>query len=67
MRSSIKRTTRLSKRMMSSSVGVGGRVGGGGIVDGYRRFWLYNVGWDVVSGKQFCFFCLICEAAEDKE
>ncbi len=60
---------RLSKSMTSSSVGVGGGVGGA-IVDSERGLWSYEVGWDIVAWESWWllfFFCLVDETAEKEE
>ncbi len=65
----MRRLVRLSKSMMSSSVGIGGGVGGA-IVDGDGRFWPYEVGWNVMAWESWWllfFFCSVYETANKNE
>ncbi len=76
MRSSVRRTARLSKRMMSSSVGVAsGVLIGGTIVDVFIEcdgwFGAYSVQEYIVmrwlSGSFFCLYVAVYEAEEKSE
>ncbi len=65
----MRRMVRLLKRTTSSSVSVGGGVGGA-VMDGERGFWSYDVGQDVVvweNGWLLFFFCSVDETAKKEE